>query len=139
MLLTNALFISFLDDFPDGERASTYLDYVKAREQEYEYALHLRDAMRRNEDRYNGLGYDDEHDERSDEDDDEDDEGYSRLDEGEEDDNEVKRRRNLKRIQKLKDEMNNQDSPNHVLHKFKDSGSESHAKIKDSKVRVQFL
>ena len=97
------------DDFPRKDEDPTYLDYVKAREQEYEYAMRLRDAMRREED-----GFEDDEDDVDNERERFDDDRRPADDEEDFEEQERKKKRNLEKIERLKEEINNKDSPNHI-------------------------
>ncbi|XP_065067574.1 uncharacterized protein LOC135693116 [Rhopilema esculentum] len=104
------------DDWPNRDReSSSYLDYIKAREQAYEDALRLRDSFHYNQERY--LGPEDDDDE-SDDYDDEDSNGRRSSDAEENDElgrrDRAKGRRNSKRIERLKQEINDRNSPNHI-------------------------
>ena len=96
--------VYFSDELAPNDRDFTYLDYVKAREREYEYAMHLRDAMRREENGYRRVDENDDFDEdtvdeqeRLDDDDDDDEEGNE--------DRYGKMKRGLKKEERLKEQI----------------------------------
>lgn len=106
-----------------------YLDYVKAREQEYEYALRLRDAMRRNEGRYTQENdeFDEEHEGRFY--DGERDQPHDDEDEDEKDAEDVEKNGNSRQVDRWKEEINGEDSPNRLLHNGKSLHSHKPKKV----------
>jgi len=107
----------------------TYLDYVKAREQEYEYAMHLRDAMWRDGGRGQGPDDDDDDDDGFEDEQDYGNDGpRSYDDEGGSEDRDDKSKRNLKTEGRWKEHDSKKDNMKTINTNHKDR------KLEDSKV-----
>ena len=129
------LLFCFADEVLSRDGDLTYLDYVKAREQEYEYAMHLRDAMWRDGDRGQGPDDDDDDDDGFvDEQDYDDDSPRSYNDEGRGSvDKDDKSKRNLKTEGRWKEHSNKKDNMKNINANHKDK------KLEDSKVSCEFF
>ena len=131
--LFTVLLFCFSDEVLSRDGDFTYLDYVKAREQEYEYAMHLRDAMWRDGDRGQGPDDDDDDDGFEDEQDYGNDGPRSYDDEGGSEDRDDKSKRNLKTEGRWKEHDSKKDNMKNINTNHKDR------QLEDSKVSYEFF